>query len=79
MVKFGLIVPTLNAGGEWLDCLNALNAQICKPDKLIVIDSSSTDKTINLAKEHGFTVEVIGRGEFKSSDFTRPLYNVPGV
>ncbi len=64
MLKFGLIVPTLNAGSKWLDWLGAFNVQMCKPDKLIVIDSSSTDKTINLAKEHGFTVEVIGREEF---------------
>lgn len=64
MLKFGLIVPTLNAGSEWLGWLEAFNAQICKPDKLVVIDSSSTDKTINHAENHGFSVKVIGRGEF---------------
>lgn len=64
MVKFGLIVPTLNAGGEWLTWLEAFNSQTCKPDQLLVIDSSSTDKTANLAKESGFSVDVIKRGEF---------------
>lgn len=64
MVRFGLIVPTLNAGSEWADWLDAFNGQTCKPDKLIVIDSSSTDNTTDLAKNFGFTVEVIAREEF---------------
>lgn len=64
MLKFGLIVPTLNAGSEWADWLDAFDSQNCKPDKFLVIDSSSTDKTIALAKDCGFMVEVISRSEF---------------
>ena len=64
MVKFGLIVPTLNAGSEWADWLNAFDSQTCKPDKLLVLDSSSTDKTKELAEDLGFAVEVIVRDEF---------------
>ena len=64
MVKFGLIVPTLNAGSEWADWLDAFKGQACKPDKLIVIDSSSSDNTTDLAQKFGFTVEVIGADEF---------------
>ena len=64
MMKFGLIVPTLNAGNEWLNWLDAFNAQTCKPNKLLIIDSCSSDKTISLAKDYGFAVEVIKRGEF---------------
>ena len=64
MLKFGLLVPTLNAGGEWTSWLDAFHSQKCKPDKFIVIDSCSTDKTTDLAKNSGFTVEVIAKGEF---------------
>ena len=64
MIKFGLIVPTLNAGSEWADWLNAFDSQTCKPDKLVVVDSNSTDKTTDFAEEFGFTVEVIARDEF---------------
>ncbi len=64
MVKFGLIVPTLNAGSEWIGWLDAFDDQSCKPDKLLVIDSSSTDKTVSLAKGYGFTVDIIRRHEF---------------
>lgn len=64
MVKFGLLVPTLNAGSEWVGWLDAFSRQTCKPDKLMVVDSSSTDETIKLAKDNGFAVEVIGRDEF---------------
>lgn len=63
-MKFGLIVPTLNAGNEWLNWLDAFNAQTCKPNKLLIIDSCSSDKTISLAKDYGFAVEVIKRREF---------------
>jgi len=64
MIKFGLIVPTLNAGSRWVGWLDAFNGQTCKPDRCMVIDSSSVDKTISLSKDYGFSVEVIKRGEF---------------
>lgn len=64
MMKVGLIVPTLNAGNQWLDWLDAFNRQTVKPDRLLVIDSGSHDGTIDYAKEYGFDVEVIRRDDF---------------
>lgn len=64
MVKFGLIVPTLNAANLWVEWLNAFDSQTCKPEKLIVIDSGSTDRTVSLAKDYGFMVEVISKSDF---------------
>jgi len=64
MVKFGLIVPGLNAGAQWGGCLGALDIQTCQPDIRLLIDSSSTDKTVSLAKSHGFMIEIIERTEF---------------
>ena len=59
-----MVVPTLNAGSQWLDWLDAFNRQTIKPERLLVIDSDSSDKTTGLAKDFGFDVEVIKRSEF---------------
>ncbi|MGZ5028694.1 MAG: glycosyltransferase family 2 protein [Methylobacter sp.] len=64
MTKVGLIVPTLNAGKLWPSWLKAFDRQTRKPDALLVIDSSSTDDTVVLAKIYGFDVQVIPRSEF---------------
>lgn len=62
--KVGLIVPTLNAGYLWRDWLDAFERQTLKPDCLLVIDSSSSDDTAELARAHGFDVQVIAKSEF---------------
>lgn len=62
--KIGLIVPTLNAGDGWSDWLDAFNAQLNKPEKLLVIDSGSSDDTVKLAKNNGFETEVIELTQF---------------
>jgi len=64
MNKIGLIVPTLNAGEQWRIWLDTLVRQSRKPDRLLVIDSSSTDQTVNLARERGFEVEIISKSTF---------------
>ncbi len=64
MNKVGLIVPTLNAGSLWNSWLKAFEQQTRKPDCLLVIDSSSSDGTVALARVHGFDVQVISKSEF---------------
>ncbi len=64
MSKVGLIVPTLNAGSLWESWLKAFEQQTRKPDCLLVIDSSSSDDTVALARAHGFDVQVIPKSEF---------------
>ena len=64
MSKIGLIVPTLNAGKPWESWLKAFEQQTRKPDYLLVIDSSSSDDTVALARAQGFEVRVIPRSEF---------------
>lgn len=63
-MKYGLVVPTLNAGSEWLAWLDAFKRQSIKPDRLLVIDSTSSDNTTRLAKNYGFDVKIIKRSEF---------------
>ncbi len=60
----GLIVPTLNAGSLWEFWLKAFEQQTRKPDCLLLVDSSSSDDTVALARAHGFAARVIPKSEF---------------
>jgi len=62
--KTGIIVPTLNAGERWEDWLKAFERQTFRPDRLLVIDSSSTDETAVLAHAQGFAVRGIPKADF---------------
>lgn len=62
--RVGLIVPTLNAGRRWQDCLERANRQSLIPARKLVIDSSSDDRTPELALAHGFEVVTIARRDF---------------
>jgi rhamnosyltransferase len=58
-----IIVPTLNAMRDWprfapalLDCV--------RPEQVLIVDSASTDRTVELAREAGFAVCSIAKAEF---------------
>jgi rhamnosyltransferase len=63
-MKIALIVPTYNAGANWRKWIEAVNGQTRRPDRIIVIDSSSTDETASIAREYGLEVHVIPHEEF---------------
>ncbi len=60
----GIVIPTLNAGRRWADCLAAVAAQTLKIHRRLVIDSASTDDTVVQAKSAGFEVKEIQRADF---------------
>ena len=62
-MKVGLIIPTLNAGKNFRTLLEQIAAQDLTLKKLIV-DSESTDETINLAEKFGFEVLTVQRKNF---------------
>lgn len=62
-MRFGLIIPTLNAGGHFQKLLEQINSQTLPTEKLLV-DSDSTDGTDALAKKFGFEVIKVLRTEF---------------
>jgi len=64
MHSCSIIIPTLNAGHLLADLVNRLRGQITIPDEIIVIDSSSTDNTVEVAKRLGCTTISIPRLEF---------------
>jgi rhamnosyltransferase len=62
--KVGLVIPTLNAGARWPLCLDAIKSQSFQPQRLLVVDSASTDRTTALAQTAGFEVVRIDRSQF---------------
>ena len=55
--QFWLLVPTFNPGVDaWTQWVQALQAQNCKPSQVIVVDSGSTDGTLELSQQAGFLV-----------------------
>ena len=63
-MKFLLCIPTYNSGTLWCDWIEAYQSQLLKADKVIVIDSSSSDNTAKHADESGFLVHSIPKSEF---------------
>lgn len=60
-----VVIPTLNPGAGFLSLAEALNAQEgISPRDVLVVDSSSDDDTVTLAKSFGFSIRVIPRKSF---------------
>ncbi len=56
-LSFGLVVPTYNPGLKaWAQWVQALQSQNCKPMQVVVVDSGSTDGSVALSQQAGFTV-----------------------
>lgn len=63
-VRVGLVIPTLNAGEEWNACLQSVASQTLRPQRLVVVDSASSDATASVAESAGFEVISIERSQF---------------
>jgi len=63
-MRYAIIVPTLNAGFNWDGILNSIIDQILAPERIIIIDSMSTDRTVEIAKSYGCTVILVDKEEF---------------
>jgi rhamnosyltransferase len=63
-VKALLCIPTLNAGADALSLLFAMKSQTFRPTHFVVIDSGSTDGSVELFEAAGAAIRVIERSEF---------------
>lgn len=63
-MNFSVVIPTYNGGKTWEQCAQSIVSQTIKPLSVLVIDSSSKDNTVTIAKEHNFDVVVISPSEF---------------
>lgn len=59
-----VIIPTLNAEKHISHLLTQLYSQSIKPDEILIIDSSSDDKTVAIAESCGIKVITIDRKDF---------------
>ncbi|WP_121812107.1 glycosyltransferase [Mucilaginibacter kameinonensis] len=62
--KIALLIPSLNAGEEWINTLDSIHNQSIKINKKLIIDSGSSDKTIFVAEQFGFEIININKSEF---------------
>lgn len=63
-MRVSVLIPTLNAAGHLPTLLDALREQTRLPDEIVVVDSSSTDGTADLARSAGCVVISIERTSF---------------
>ena len=63
-VRLAVCIPTLDASSAWKTLRASLQAQILQPSEVLVIDSSSSDGTAELATRDKSRVVVISRAEF---------------
>jgi len=63
-LKISILIPTLNAGKEWQSVLESISVQSVNSQNKIIVDSGSTDSTINLAKQAGFKIIEIDKSAF---------------
>jgi rhamnosyltransferase len=59
-----VVVPTLNAAKLWSGLNEGLRRQGLEPQQILIIDSTSTDTTPELARAAGYRVVSIARSEF---------------
>ena len=63
-MNYSIMVPTLNGGESWRRAAMAIHSQRPAPIRILVIDSGSTDKTVEIALEYGFEVQRIEVANF---------------
>ena len=63
-LEYSIVIPTYNGGDLWAFCARAITLQCPPPKKVVVVDSSSVDKTRELALDFGFEVRTISSDAF---------------
>ena len=63
-IPVSIIVPTYNAGAAFKKFAEMVKKQTANIKQILVIDSSSTDQTVDIAKSFGFNVEIIAKSNF---------------
>lgn len=75
-MKISILIPTLNAGDDWAKLLESVDAQVVDFCEKIIVDSGSRDKTVQLARNHGFDVVIIHKSEFNHGATRQLLANL---
>lgn len=63
--KIEVVIPTFNGGRKFIQSAEMLQKQIgIKSDDILIIDSSSSDQTVEVAKNAGFRIQCINKSDF---------------
>src|SRR5436189_2268475 len=66
-MRVGLVIVTFNAEPHIARCLEAVHRQMRAPDRIVLVDNASTDRTLAVVddarRRHGLTVDVLPLGE----------------
>jgi rhamnosyltransferase len=63
-MRTAILIPTYNAGAQWELLLESVATQDIAIDKKIIIDSGSTDNTVEVAKKYGYEILFIEKEKF---------------
>lgn len=63
-MKIRIVIPTYNGGKIWERSAKEISKFTTSAENVLVIDSSSKDSTIEIAKEYGFNIKIIPSAEF---------------
>lgn len=64
-MSYIIIIPTYNACNSGIErLLISINKQSIAPAKICIIDSSSTDNTVEICKKYGCDITIIDKGSF---------------
>jgi len=63
-IRIAVFIPTYNAGDDWIRLLDALQQQTLQPHVFAIIDSGSSDGTVQLARQYGARVLTIDQKKF---------------
>ena len=64
-MNVSVVIPTFQAEGGLPLLLQKLREQITLPFEIIVVDSSSSDKTVEIAREYQCVVSIISKNQFR--------------
>ena len=64
VLRLSVIVPIKNPGAKWQDWLRALRSQTYQPAKVLVVDSASTDQSVQWAQQSGCDILHIEAKDF---------------
>lgn len=72
-MKIALVIPTYNAGEEFKEVLSLINQQREGLDLVKIVDSSSSDNTVETAKTFNCEIEIINQSEFSHGGTRRSI------
>jgi len=75
-MDLSIVVPTYNGGILWNQVVKSITTQSISPEEIIVIDSSSNDSTLNVAKKSGFRTFIIKKQDFNHGGTRNLAYNL---